>query len=174
MYAKCLSTKTLPPPVAGGGLWRTWCMPLFTGIRQHPPEAFGGANCCYTKELNNIRHPATKRRDTVIVYGGLQKKIYEHDKQISKNIKKTLTHIRSIVYVGCMTIIRETIIARMNELNLNPNRLSVMLKDKIPRQTIYDFLSGKTDARTGVVAALMKALGLELKPIKKRNKKKAR
>ncbi len=85
-----------------------------------------------------------------------------------------MTHIRYIIYAQRMTMIRETIIARMNELNLNPNRLSVMLKDKIPRQTIYDFLSGKTDARTEVVSALMKALGLELKPIKKKSKKKAR
>ncbi|MBN2456157.1 MAG: helix-turn-helix transcriptional regulator [Sedimentisphaerales bacterium] len=71
-------------------------------------------------------------------------------------------------------MIREAIKKRMNELNLNPNRLSEMLKDKIPRQTIYDFLSGRTDARTEVVSALMKALELELKPIKKKSKKKAR
>ncbi len=71
-----------------------------------------------------------------------------------------------------MTMIRKTIIKRMNELNLNPNRLSEMLKDEIPRQTIYDFLSGKTDARTEVVSALMKVLGLELRPIKKKSKKK--
>ena len=62
----------------------------------------------------------------------------------------------------------------MNELNLNPNQLSEMLKGKIPRQTIYDFLSGKTDARTEVVGALMNVLGLELKPTAKKRKKKAR
>ncbi len=71
-------------------------------------------------------------------------------------------------------MIREAIKSRMKELDLNPNRLSVMLKDEIPRQTIYDFLSGKTDARTEVVSAIMKALGLELRPIKKKSKKKAR
>lgn len=70
-----------------------------------------------------------------------------------------------------MTIIRKTIIKRMNELNLNPNRLSEMLKDRIPRRTIYDFLSAKTDARSEVVSELMKALDLELRPIKKRGKK---
>ena len=67
-----------------------------------------------------------------------------------------------------MVIIRKIIIKRMNELNLNPNRLSEMLKDEIPRQTIYDFLSGKTDARTEVVSALMKVLELELKPKKRK------
>jgi len=61
-----------------------------------------------------------------------------------------------------MTMIREAIVRRMAELNLNPNQLSEMLKGRIPRQTIYDFLSGKTDTRTEVVAALMKALGLKL------------
>ncbi len=73
-----------------------------------------------------------------------------------------------------MTMIRKAIIRRMKELNLNPNRLSEMLKGNIPRQTIYDFLSGKTDARTEVASALMQALGLELRPAKKKAKKGAR
>jgi DNA-binding phage protein len=61
---------------------------------------------------------------------------------------------------------------RMNELNLNRNQLSEMVKGKgIPRQTIYDFLSGRTDARTEVASALMKALGLT---ITQKGKKKAR
>lgn len=77
-------------------------------------------------------------------------------------------------YNQYMTMIRKAIIARMNELDLNPNRLSEMLKGRIPRQTIYDFLSGKTDARTEVVAALMEKLDLELRPIKKKRKKRAR
>ncbi len=70
-----------------------------------------------------------------------------------------------------MTMIRKAIIKRMNELNLNPNQLSVMLKDNIPRRTIYDFLSGRTDTRTEVASALMQALGLELRPAKKKAKK---
>ena len=72
-----------------------------------------------------------------------------------------------------MTMIRKAITKRMKELDLNPNQLSEMLKDKIPRQTIYDFLSGKTDARSEVVSELIKALRLELRPAKK-GKKKAR
>ena len=63
-----------------------------------------------------------------------------------------------------MTMIRKAIIKRMNELNLNPNQLSEMLKGKIPRQTIYDFLSCNTDARSEVVSELIKALELELVP----------
>ena len=72
-----------------------------------------------------------------------------------------------------MTMIRKAIIKRMKDLNLNPNKLSEMLKGKIPRRTIYDFLSAKTDARSEVVSALMKILGLEIKTkaIKKRGKR---
>ncbi len=73
-------------------------------------------------------------------------------------------------YNANMTMIRKAIIKRMNELNLNPNRLSEMLKGKIPRQTIYDFLSCNTDARSEVVSELIKALDLELKPKKHRRK----
>ena len=65
-----------------------------------------------------------------------------------------------------MTMIRDAIIERMKELNLNPNRLSEMLKeDDIPRMTIYDFLTEKdnwSDTRTEVASALMKALGLTI------------
>ncbi len=71
-------------------------------------------------------------------------------------------------YIAHMTMIRKAIIRRMKELNLNPNQLSEILKGKIPRQTIYDFLSKRTDARSEVVSELLKALGLELKPKKKR------
>ncbi len=78
--------------------------------------------------------------------------------------------LSGISYKSNMTMIRKTIIKRMNELNLNPNQLSEMLKGSIPRQTIYDFLSGKTDARSEVVSELIKALGLELKPKKKKGK----
>jgi predicted transcriptional regulator len=59
-------------------------------------------------------------------------------------------------------MIRKAIKKRMNELTLTTNQLSEMLKDKIPRRTIYHFLSGKTDARTEVASELMKVLGLEL------------
>ncbi len=71
-------------------------------------------------------------------------------------------------------MIRKAIIKSMNKLNLNPNQLSEMLKGKIPRSTIYDFLSGKTDARSEVVSELVKALGLELVPKKKPKKQKGK
>jgi predicted transcriptional regulator len=80
--------------------------------------------------------------------------------------------VRYTAYTVNMTMIRKAIIKRMAELNLNPNQLSEMLKGKIPRRTIYDFLSGSTDARTEVASELMKALKLELVP--KRHKRKTR
>ena len=75
-----------------------------------------------------------------------------------------------ISYNNNMTMIRKAITKRMKELNLNPNQLSEKLKGKIPRQTIYDFLSGKTDARSEVVSEIINALGLELVEKKKRGK----
>jgi len=56
----------------------------------------------------------------------------------------------------------------MKELDMNTNQLSEKLKGKIPRQTIYDFLSGRNDARSEVVSELIKVLGLELKPKKRK------
>jgi len=172
MYTNYLPTKELYPPFISGVLWRMWCLLSFVGIRHYPPKVFGGANCLGNRDLTNIRHPSTERIDTAFIYGGLRKKIYELEKKISENTKNLLTYCTTYRIFQFMTMIRKAIIKRMNELNLNPNRLSVMLKDEIPRQTIYDFLFGKTDARTEVVSALMKVLELELRPIKKKNKKK--
>ena len=89
-------------------------------------------------------------------------------KKSKKFLGFLLTDIRFVVYYHCMTMVREAIIKRMKELNLNPNQLSEMLKGEIPRQTIYNFLSSRTDARSEVVSGLIKALGLELKPKKKK------
>ena len=67
-------------------------------------------------------------------------------------------------------MIRKAIKKRMNELKLTTNQLSEILKDKIPRRTIYYFLSGVTDARTEVASEIMKVLGIEL--ISKKHKRK--
>ena len=85
-----------------------------------------------------------------------------------KNKKLRFDKSYGMPYIINMTMIRETILSRMKELGLNPNRLSEMLKGEIPRQTIYDFLSGKADARSEVVSALIEALDLEIRPKRKR------
>ena len=41
--------------------------------------------------------------------------------------------------------------------------IAKMLKGSIPQQTICDFLTGKTDARTEVASELMRVLKIELK-----------
>jgi hypothetical protein len=89
-----------------------------------------------------------------------------------KNFQNNLDRCPKCRIVLFMTMIRKAIIKRMAELNLNANKLSEKLKGKIPRQTIYDFLTSHTDARTEVASELMKVLGLELTP--KKPKRKAR
>ena len=73
MYANHLSVNELYPPFVNGGLWRMWCLLLSAGVRRYPPEVFGGANFSCAKRLSNIRHPSTKRIDTVFIYGGLSR-----------------------------------------------------------------------------------------------------
>lgn len=71
-----------------------------------------------------------------------------------------------------MTMIRNAIKERMKELNLKPCHIYEMLKDRIPRQTIYDFLTEKKndkswrDTRTEVASALLEVLGLEIVKIR--------
>jgi len=71
---------------------------------------------------------------------------------------------------GFMTMIRKVILRRMDELKLTTNQLTVKLEGRVPRRTVYDFLSGKTDTRTEVASEIMKILGLL---ITKQSKKKA-
>jgi hypothetical protein len=82
-----------------------------------------------------------------------------------------LDSVRYIAYIVNMTMIRKAIKKRMNELKLTTNQLTKMLKGKIPRRTIYDFLSGETDARTEVASELLKVLGIELISKKHKTKK---
>ena len=77
-------------------------------------------------------------------------------------------------------MIRNAIKERMKELNLKPCHLYEMLKGRIPRQTIYDFLTEKDndnkwrDTRTEVASALMKTLGLEIRTVEIKRKKKTK
>ena len=90
-------------------------------------------------------------------------------KIILKKKKYILTYYTVCRILYFMTMIRDTIIERMKELSLNPNQLYEILKREkrnVPRMTIYDFLTGKTDARTEVASELMKVLDLEVRPIK--------
>ena len=62
-----------------------------------------------------------------------------------------------------MSMIRDTILARMKQLNLTTYRLSKMVQGKVPSRTVYSFISGESDASSQVCSVLMQALGLEIK-----------
>jgi hypothetical protein len=147
-----------PPPAHGEHRWK-WRLFSFTGIRRYPPKIYGGTNRWRSKGLTGIRLFAVNKEANLIWF----------ENNVSENSKIPLTCYTVYRTLCFMTMIREIIVKRMKELKLNPNRLSEKLKGNVPRQTIYDFLTGKTDARTEVVSALMKVLDLEIKPIKKKN-----
>ncbi len=159
MNINYLSVKLLYPPPANSEQGREWCLFSFTGIRRYPPKVYGGTNRRSSKGLTGIRHFAVNKEE----------KLTWFENNVSENSKTPLTCYTVYRTLYFMTMIREIIVRRMKELRLNPNRLSEKLKGNVPRQTIYDFLTGKTDARTEVISALMKVLDLEIKPIKKKN-----
>ena len=63
-------------------------------------------------------------------------------------------------YVKAMLAIRDVILKRMSEMNLTTYKLCKMIEGQVPMRTIYDFISGKSDAGTEVASVLMEALGL--------------
>jgi hypothetical protein len=69
-----------------------------------------------------------------------------------------------------MSKIRRAILSRMHELGLTTYRVSKMVEGRVPQRTVYDFLSGKTDASTEVASAIIEALGLKIST--KANKRK--
>jgi predicted transcriptional regulator len=72
-----------------------------------------------------------------------------------------------------MSEIRDIILRHMHTSGTSIYRISKMVEGKVPRRTIYDFLSGKSDTSTEVAWILMDALGLTItnKPIIKRGKR---
>ncbi len=74
-----------------------------------------------------------------------------------------------ILHTMDMADIRQSILDRMHELGWTINHVSVLVKDRIPRRTVYAYLTGEFDARTEVASALMEVLGLTItsKPVKR-------
>lgn len=64
--------------------------------------------------------------------------------------------------------IRDIIIRRMREKNLNTNRLSKMVSGRVSRTHVYEYLRGESRISDDKLAALLDALGLEIRPTKKR------
>ena len=71
-----------------------------------------------------------------------------------------------------MSKIRDVILKEMQKSGLTTYRLCQMVEGKVPRRTVYDFLSGKKDTSTKVACILMEALGLTI--AKKSNVKRGR
>jgi predicted transcriptional regulator len=68
-----------------------------------------------------------------------------------------------------MADIRQSILDRMKELGWSINHVSVLAKGRVPRRTVYAYLTGESDARTEVASILMEVLGLTItsKPVKR-------
>jgi hypothetical protein len=71
-----------------------------------------------------------------------------------------------------MSMIRDVILKRMEELDITTYRLSKMVEGKVPQRTVYAFCSGDNDATSKVVSVLMEVLGLIITV--KRNVKRGR
>ena len=57
-------------------------------------------------------------------------------------------------------MLREAILKRMEELDMSTNHLARLLEGRIPRRTVYDYLTGTSDSRSSVVSALLEVLDL--------------
>jgi hypothetical protein len=80
-----------------------------------------------------------------------------------------LDSVCNMLHNRSMADIRQTILDRMKELGWTINHVSVLVKDRIPRRTVYTYLTGQVDARTEVASVLMEVLGLAItsKPVKR-------
>lgn len=74
-----------------------------------------------------------------------------------------------IWHITSMADIRQSILERMRELDWTINHVSVLVQGRIPRRTVYAYLTGEVDARTEVASILMDVLDLTItsKPVKR-------
>ena len=65
-----------------------------------------------------------------------------------------------------MSDVRKAILRQMSSLGLTIYQVSKMVENRIPKRTVYAFLSGEKDTVTETASILMKTLGLkvEIKP----------
>ena len=83
-------------------------------------------------------------------------------KNIREIFKIGLDNSAAFRYIKNMSGIRDVILKRMSEMNLTTYKLCKMVEGQVPKRTIYDFISGKSDAGTEVASVLMEALGLTI------------
>lgn len=65
--------------------------------------------------------------------------------------------------------IRNTILEQISNLDINIYQVSKLVKDRIPKRTVYAFLSGEKDTGTETASILMEALGLKVEVDPDRN-----
>ena len=70
-----------------------------------------------------------------------------------------------------MSQIRKEILKRMKEEGLTIYAVTKLLDKKVPRRTVYAFLSGDQDTTTAVAYKIMKAVGLGISKAKKQELK---
>lgn len=73
-----------------------------------------------------------------------------------------LDRVCNMLHTISMADIRQSILDRMQELGWTINHVSVLVRDRIPRRTVYTYLTGQVDARTEVASVLMEVLGLTI------------
>ena len=85
---------------------------------------------------------------------------------------KSLDRVCEILHIMSMADIRQSILDRMEEFGWTINHVSVLVRGRIPRRTVYAYLTGECDARTEVASVLMEVLGLTItsKPVERANK----
>ena len=65
---------------------------------------------------------------------------------------------------------RDVILAEMERKGISHYALAELVTDRIPRRTVYDYLSGQTDMGGEKVALLAAEIGLSLKRTKQGRK----
>jgi hypothetical protein len=61
-----------------------------------------------------------------------------------------------------MSNIRKVILQQMANLGLNIYQVAQIVKDSIPKRTVYAFLTGEKDTGTNTASVLLDALGLKI------------
>lgn len=61
-------------------------------------------------------------------------------------------------------VMRDIVLKRMAELDMNPYRLAKAVRGKMTAQTVYDFVAGRSDMTSRLAGHLLEALGLEIRP----------
>jgi hypothetical protein len=82
--------------------------------------------------------------------------------------RKRLDKMCRILHTMSMADIRQSILDRMLEFGWTINHVSVLVQGRIPRRTVYAYLTRESDTRTEVASVLMEVLGLTItsKPVR--------